>query len=250
MSVRVNEDGLKITTMVIEARFDDAYRYLDKCGSVISKIRTLDSDWKVQRADPQSGNLTHRKHKLVLNLSLDKMSVGRDADEAIDRQRATAQIDSLAASAGTIYQIVTESFEVPNTTRLGMRFGFLAPADSVDEAHQFLARIPKSPLDVEIEKISGSEIYASTYRNSLEDPQTGIRQHVVIVAVRLNYDEQTTGFGGEEDRAEGGIVIDLDTYTRPTTGHFVAPERLVKDTYFAAFHRAVQIFDWMRKCQS
>ncbi len=249
MPVRANEDSLRLTTMVVEARFDDAYGYLDHCGAALSAIRREDRSWKPEEVNPQSGRLIHREKSLVTLMGSENLSLSRIGDDPLERAKADVIAGNLSSSANFMYSLVTESFAVPNTTRLGMRFGILALADSVEDADQFLVNVSRSDVNTELLRVTRSEMYSTVIRTSVEDPATGFRQNFMISAVRIKPDAPATGFGGAEDKIKGGVLVDIDTFTRPPLGNFLEIQSLVSGAYSRSFQQAVQIFQWIRTHQ-
>lgn len=250
MLVRTYHDELRVSLMAFEARFDDGYRYLDSCGEAFSKIRNHDRKWKSGDINPQSGNFVNTEKLLQAAFSTEKFGISRLREEPLDKPSADKISDDLASEADYIYRVVTDTFEIPNTTRVGVRFGFIALADSLEDAERFLVRATKSPLDEEVEKITSSQMYTSTIRVSAEDGVTGHRRNISIYTVRISdRDSPATGLGGEEDKVKSGIVVDIDTFTRPSSGHFLESRLFIANAYSRSFSHAKQLFDWLTKKQ-
>jgi len=248
MKLQYKAGSLRVSTMTCEIRFDDAYRYLDRCGNTISKIRAFDKHWTPGETNPQNAALIHTKYKLSTSVNTHRMIVSRNEDEWIKLEDARKISDNLGDQTEQICKIVTETIDIPNTTRIGNRFAFIAQTESLEQAERIVAKATQSPLASVITKARNAELYGSTFRYRIEESATGYRRNVQVFAVtRLTAGmPRLMGFKDDEGR-KSGVAVDIDTFTRPAEGHFQDTSMYIKKSFNSSSDLAVKILDWLTK---
>lgn len=245
MPVHCTDSDILAQLLVFEARFDDAFRYLDRCGEVLSLLRIHHPNWKPQDPNPQSGLLINHQAKLAMSFNTEKFSINRQVDKTIPPLEAETVLAVLAPEAEKIYSIITETLSIPNTTRVGARFSFFAPSDSLEDAEFFTVKGVPCQFNDTVSEICHGDIYSSAYRVRLDDQQTGVRRTIHVASVLQSSEGQPvyTGLKGESITANAGIVIDIDTFTRPSTGHFSDTQRFITNAYHESLGFTRRIFD-------
>ena len=247
----VNSDDLAIlsSTAVFESRFDDAYRYYDRCGEVISRIRKLDSNWVPLRIDAQTGALANKALGLRLVFDDRRMSVGRTTSEWVPASTAAELVQTLGPEAETLYSLITDTLQVPNSIRIGARFDFQAPADSMEDAERFLSKSLRSDLSKSLEDELTGTLYESSTVYRIDESKSGIRRSVQIhkVSIMDASDPGLTGLPG--DLGKAAVEIDVDSYTRPDEGHFNGLSDFIQRSFSKSKVIAHRMFREMRSKQ-
>lgn len=247
MAVHAYEEKIKVSVAAFEVRYEEGYRYLDRSGEALVRIRRHDRSWVVVGMNPQSGQLMNSDKNLVLFFNTDRCNLGVNAE--LDLNGAEGKIERFAKESRAIYEIVTDSIGVTETTRIGIRFRFLAPADNMEEADRFVGRGSRSPLLEEIEKSTRSRLHDAFVAYIVEDAEKG---HRMRVEVSSQFKQKAgtpayTGLGGEE--GTGSACVDIDTFTRPESGHFERSDLFIQNNYLRSRTVALELYRWLRQKQ-
>jgi hypothetical protein len=242
MSVESDPRHLVSSTASIEARFDDGYRYFDRCGAAISKIRAMDAHWVPAQINLDTGTLIHDEIKLVLRMNHERLILSKNGDEWISHLDAEKLAQTISEKIEPLYSIVTSTFEVPNTIRIGARFSFLAPASSVEDAQLFVVSRTGGQFRETVESCFSSKLVSGNIHYEIEDETTGYRRNVMIstAAKRKGLKTRVSGFD-LFDLKDAAIQIDVDLYTRPSEGHFSDAGQFVRTAFATAREGALKI---------
>jgi hypothetical protein len=247
MPVQSQPQARKTLRVLFEARYDEGYRYLDRCGQTLVSIRKHSLSWVPGPIDPQRSVIGNAEHDLTLNMNSDSLLVANNAE--MDASTADKKVEILAKEAEALYKIITESLSVPNTTRVGLRCQFLAPADALEEAYRFLCKVPASPLRDDLLAFTKCHLRNSSMALTLEDPDSGVRKRVEVSAVIRVQAGAAPITGLATDEGHGGIMVDIDTFTRPDRGHLAKVSMFIHQHYAAAKLIATHVIDWLVKHQ-
>ncbi len=247
MPVHTQLAALKILRVVFEARYDEGYRYLDRCGETIVRIRKDDPSWLIGPIDPQRGVLTNLERKLTLNMGNESLLVAT-TDES-DSIAMGEKIQELAREGDTLYKIIVASLNVPNTTRVGLRCQFLAQADTLEEANLFVSRALISPFRDDLLSYTKFDIRNASMAYVLEDPESGLRRRIELSAVARVQAGSPPITGLSTDTGSGAVLVDIDNFTRPEQGHLPRADLFILENYSAARELALHAFEWLRQHQ-
>jgi hypothetical protein len=248
MPVQAQLAALKILRVVFEARYDEGYRYLDRCGETIVRIRKHNPSWIIGPIDPQRGVITNLERQLTLNMGNENMVVAT-IDE-LDPIAMGEKIEVLSLESETLYKIIVGSLNVPNTTRVGLRCQFLARADTLEEANQFISRASASPLRDDLVAYTKFDIRSASLAYVLEDPESGLRRRIEVSAVARVQAGSPPITSLATDTGSGGILVDIDNFTRPEQGHLPRADLFIRENYSASRELALHAFEWLRQHQS
>lgn len=245
MAVHSHVERMKIETLAFETRFRDGYRYLDHCGETIVRIRSRNPCWAVTSVNVVGGQLRNDDLNMALNLSSFSMSVNL-LKPPIDVHGVEPKVEAYAKEAEAIYEIVTRALRVTETTRVGARFRFVAPADTLEEADRFICRGMDSPLLEKLKESTRSELRDAAVAFVLADQESGHRRRIEIVSQTSQKpgDDPYTGLDGE--LRTGSVVVDIDTFTRPERGHLERSSLFIQKSYLRAGVIAMELFEWLR----
>jgi hypothetical protein len=248
MAVHAQLAALKILRVIFEARYDEGYRYLDRCGETLVRIRKHDPSWVIGAIDPQRGVITSLDRKLTLNMGNESMLVA--TTDEFDSIAMGEKIEELGREADTLYKIIVASLNVPNTTRVGLRCQFLAQADTLEEANQFISRALVSPLRDDLLGYTKFDVRNASMSYVLEDPESGLRRRIELLAVARVQAGSPPITGLSTDVGSGGVLVDIDNFTRPEQGHLPRADLFIQENYSAARELALHAFEWLRQHQS
>lgn len=247
MTVHSHEEKLELTVMAFEARYENGYRYLDHCGEAIIRIRHHDRSWvlgTIVRDMPIATAMRSEKLGLGLGFSSDKFHIS--VQNSFTLTDGEKKVQLLGTEAEALYELITESIRAPETVRIGVRYRFTAPADSLEEADRFMSRGAKSPLLDVVLKSTRSQLRDSAMFYVVEDHESGYRRRVAIESqVTLNPgDPAYTGLG---TTGKAAVCIDIDTFTRPESGHFQKTNLFIQNNYMRSRAIAMELFQWLKQ---
>src|SRR5690242_9198868 len=101
MAVHTQLAALKILRVIFEARYDEGYRYMDRCGQTIVRIKKHSPYWITGPIDPQRGVITNRELQLTLNMGNESMLVAT-IDE-LEPIAMGAKVEVLSREADALY---------------------------------------------------------------------------------------------------------------------------------------------------
>jgi len=245
MAVHAHRASLKVIKAIFEARYDDGYRYLDRCGETLVQIRKYSPSWVPGQIDPQRGVVTNFVHQLTLNMGHQSMLVA--TNDELDYIAMEKKLQVFAQEAEVLYKIIVETLNVPNTTRVGLRVQFMAPADALEEAHKFVRDAAVSPLWASIQEYTRTELRSASMLYVLEEQESGLRRRIELSPVaRVQVgDPLITGLAS--DRGSGGVMVDIDSFTRPEEGHLPKAGMFIQKNFLSAHGITLPVLDWLRQ---
>jgi hypothetical protein len=250
VSISISKNTIGGRHCVVQVRFDEAYRYLDKCGEAISRIRAIDRRWVPRDPVPQGADLVLPEKQLSLQLNTSHFTMsampkaGTRLPSYLDIENAA---EAIASQIDRLLEVVIELFQPPNTTRVGARFSFMAQAESLADCEAFLYRATKGDFQHDVGLAFSSQAYTGSARVNVEDEKTGYRRTVALHTAFLEIPEGERDEGFSDTRASKYFVeIDIDCYTRPTSGHFVGLPMFIRTAYPTAFEGASKLFTKFR----
>lgn len=248
MSVHTQRDSLKILAMIFEARYDEGYRFLDHTGELLVRIRRHNPAWKVDVLAHNVVSLSHREQHLRLNIGIDKIDVSTTVQMTL--ADAEKQARNLGEAAEGIYSLTLEVLKLPRTTRVGTRFAFLAPSDNLEEADRFMWKAADSPLINAVAEETKSQPREAHLMYVLDDPESGYRRRVTLSSVVLEQKPEDPPYLGlPGDQGSGGVVVDIDTCTRPEEAQLGKASMFVQENYLKSRSQAMGIFAWLLRQQ-
>lgn len=248
MSVHTQGDSLKILAMIFEARYEEGYRFLDHTGELLVRIRRLNPAWVVRRLAQNLATLIYQEQELLLNIGVDKIDISTTGIVTIKDAESKARI--LGDAADGIYGLILEILKVPRTTRVGTRFAFLAPADNLEEADRFMWKAAASSLLNAVADKTKSQPREAQLIYVLDDPESGYRRRVTLSSVVVEQKPEDPPYLGlPGDQGSGGVVVDIDTYTRPEESQVGKTSIFVQDNYLKSRSQATGILAWLLQQQ-
>ncbi len=245
MPVHTEDNSLKVLAMIFEARYDEGFRFLDHAGELLLKMRNLNPAWAVTVLTQRLVSLLNRQHGLSLNVGVEKLDVS--TSERLSLSDADRKSKPLGEAAEEFYHLTLEVLKVPRTLRVGSRFVFLAPSDSLEEADRFMWKAATSPLLEAVAANTGGQATEAQVAYILDDPESGHRRRVTLYSLVLEQKPEDPPFLGlPGDRGSGGVVVDIDVYSRPEESHLAKTSLFVQNSYLRARSQASAILTWMR----
>jgi hypothetical protein len=248
MSVHTQDDRLMILAMIFEARYEEGYRFLDHSGELLVRIKRLNPSWEVAGLSQKVVSLIHREQHLLLNIGIEKIDIS--TTERVTFADAEKMARIVGQSAEETYGVVVEVLKVPRTTRVGTRFAFLAPADNLEEADRFMWKASASSLFNAVADKTKSQPREAQLTYVLDDPESGYRRRVGLSSVVIEQKPEDPPYLGlPGDKGSGGVVVDIDTFTRPDESQFGKTSMFVQDNYLKSRSQAGGIFAWLLQQQ-
>lgn len=126
--------------VVFELRYRQGYTYLDRCGRTINLIQEYHPDWLLlaSQPNPQMAPLINVETGAKFSFSSLKLDLGLERPSR-DGELDEEKIRHLAQDADELTSIVIDQLGLAEFTRLGCRIWHLFPADTREQARQFLA---------------------------------------------------------------------------------------------------------------
>ena len=159
--------------IVFELRYAGGHRYLDRCGDTLIEIEERLPDWVPQEINPSRGSLVNLAKNIVFNFNSYKLDAGQDDPKGTeDFRQQTALITDL----------VCKSLSVSRFIRIGVRFYFLFPAESMESAEEMVRRSRFVDISPKVLDACGANVRAQKHVFIFEAENEGRR--IEIGAVR------------------------------------------------------------------
>jgi hypothetical protein len=142
--------------------------------------------------------------------------------------------------------LTLEVLKVPRTTRIGTRFVFLAPSDSLEEADRFMWKAAASPLSEAVAEKSKSTPSEAQVGFLLDDSASGYRRRFALSSLLVDQKPEDAPFLGlPGEPGSGGVGVDIDTYNRPEETHLAKASVFVQESFLRARSLTADILAWM-----
>jgi hypothetical protein len=244
MSVHTQRDSLKLLAMIFEARYDEGHRLIDHTGELLVRIRRHNPAWAVAVVSQRVVSLVYQEQGLQLNVGVDKIDISTTGKIPFTDAEKKARV--LGDAAEGIYSLVLEILKLPRTTRVATRFAFLAPSDNLEEADRFMWKAAASPLFTAVAEVTKSQQREAQLVYVLDDTASAYRRRVTLHSVIVDQKPEDPPYHGlPGDQGSGGVVVDIDTYTRPDEAHLGKASLFVQDNYLKSQSQAMGIFAWL-----
>ncbi len=208
----------------------------------------MDLKWQIGGANPDSAVLVHKEKHLVVNFNMTRVIVSRESDEMIPTPDAEKLSLELAKESELAYELLTDLFSVPNTTRVGARFTFAAKMGSLEDAQRLTARAVAGGLSEKIESLIASNLFEGRVNLRFDDADSGIRRSVSIGTMIVK--EPAIPFTGlRNDSADAAVIFDVDAFTRPEVGNFNSVRPFVANAYTKSHSLALELFNWLNRAK-
>jgi hypothetical protein len=231
--------------MIFQARYSDGYRFLDRAGELLNQIHNEFPLWTVVRLTQQLATLQHAELPLVANFGTSAVDLTwNNKKEMISAAEKSAK--SFGEQCQLMYNLAVETLGLSSTRRIGVRFHFLAPADSLEESDRIVCRALESSYQTKAKEVLAMDFVDGTCSLVFEDLNTGLRRIINTSSCIVETppgSPEFLGFRGVP--GSGGLLIDIDTYTRPATGHFPKLTIFIQDQFFKTYGFALKLMPWL-----
>ena len=122
---------LHLDQVAFEIRYDFGYVFLDRCGQILVDIERTCEGWAAVDAKPTGGKLEWLDRSF--NVNFDALHYNFVAGEAYK-----PQIDDIADEASKIWKIVSANLGLTNFIRIGCRFFYFLPTNSIEESEKLI----------------------------------------------------------------------------------------------------------------
>jgi hypothetical protein len=129
VGVKMGKEKPKLTQAVFEARYDQGYRYLDRCGDVMIILEqalpgvTDNKIWMPEEMLPTGARMKCPDLDLTIVFDTHRLCIDQSP---VDKECAFEEISRY------IWNTLVSKFEIKNATRFGRRKIYILPADSVE----------------------------------------------------------------------------------------------------------------------
>ncbi len=232
--------------MAFEVRYSEGYRYLDHCGETLNRIRRHDRSWIVNAVNPGAGQMLNDRKNLLLVFSNERINVGL-SNPPIPLNEAAKFCEKFGAECESLYSIIVNTIGVTETTRVGFRVVLSAESDTLEESDRFVSKGARSPFLDKLKEISQSELRDASMAYALEDVQHGTRRRITVSSQAVVKPEDVPDTGLGSHAGTGSVLIDIDTFTRPESGHFPSSNMFIQNNMIRSRSIALETLQWLRQ---
>jgi len=176
---------LHLDSVSFEVRYAFGYTYLDRCGQTIVDVERTLEGWVPGDTSVQSGTLAHPATGASVQFSPDRF---------VFTSTSPNDVDGMAISAASVWDIVRLNLGLTEWVRIGCRFQYLLPKASPEEVDKAMLR---APMRVALMPSSTGEVlqwpegYArcdKPARSTSEQAKGAPRRHSSPAAIRTKSD--------------------------------------------------------------
>jgi hypothetical protein len=158
-----------LNKLMFELRYAQGHRYLDRCGETIIEIEDHAPGWISREVTPSGGGLIHMEKDIAFTFSSYKLDAGQDDPK--DTRGFCEQV-------GLLTDIVCKILGISTYIRIGVRFIFLYPAASMEEAEELVRRSKVVVPDPKLVEMFGEGLRAQKHIFIFEKGQAGRRVEI------------------------------------------------------------------------
>ena len=152
--------------IVFELRYAAGYRYLDRCGETLIEIEERLPGWIPQEIKPSGGQL--------VNLDKD-ISFSFDSYRLNASQENPKKTDDFQEQVASLTDIICKNLGLSSYIRIGVRFYFLFPADSIEQAEKLVHQTNFVSISPKLIETFGPSVRAQKHIIIFEDGNEGRR---------------------------------------------------------------------------
>lgn len=250
MPVKSGQDDIKLLNVAFEARYSEGFRVLDHGGKTLVALQKSHPLWTVRNAGAVS-KLQHQDLPFTAKFDAQSFAITVSGANWESPQASGSQkvVEQLASEAEVLYELIVGELSVPDTTRVGVLFTFGAPSDSAEASDRFVCKSLQGEFVSELETMTSSQFIDSECKFTLED-EFGYRRHFRIFSLA----QQPSQFspirhGFPDPDVAGFVAFELDTFTRPPSGHFANVRRFINDQFAKSSSYSRKWFESARQKQ-
>lgn len=152
--------------VTFELRYALGHRYLDRCGETLIEIEGKLPEWIPQEVNPSGGSLVNLAKNMFFRF--DSYKLGAEQDDLKSTNDFRDQVASLT-------DIVCKSLSLSRFIRIGVRFHFLYPANSMEHAEEMVRQTKFVSINTKVLETCGPTVRAQKHVFIFEDGNEGRR---------------------------------------------------------------------------
>jgi hypothetical protein len=245
MAIQTKRDKLLVMQMIFQARYAEGYRLLDRKGDVLNFMSAEMPEWRIGPVATQLLRFRHSSLPISANIGTGALDLAWDKQQTSgDSEKNCA---AFARACHQFYTLVTSQLDLSRTTRVGVRYLVVAPAENAEETDRVACRAVRSPFQEYLCSTFGMELVDGATNLFLEDTETGQRRMVNIHSVFIDFPPgapEPMGFRSEPSQGKGGLQLDVDTYLRPTSGRMEKVDVWIQEQLLKVLQLAPSLLLW------
>lgn len=159
---------LLLQKIVFEARYNQGYRYLDRCGETMIELENKAKGWIAGEAVPISGQMANDAENMFFTFNSSKLDISQHYADISNYKNF---IDYLYK----FFDITRKNLGLKEYSRFGLRYWFLYPVDSAETGRKLLQKSHIFRENKEVEDIFGKKVKDKSAVVVLEEEGKGIR---------------------------------------------------------------------------
>lgn len=199
----MSSSPLKLEQLIFEARYDQGYLYLDRCGRIINEFTKHGENWRPgSEISPQLARLVSSYHRTSFNFSNTKL----DVSAAKFKSDGEDEIDSFSMTCLKCSATIEKHLEIEAFTRIGIRgifrLDFKSEAAMNSQLNSFgiCASIVDTSRSLPSQVISTEAVFRA-------------KRDGIFMRLKVHGDgTQTINSWGEKTEFQFAIFFDLDFY--------------------------------------
>ena len=196
---------LHLEKIIYEIRFESAYLFWDKSGEIMSNLTLKFPHFRLKNAQLSNVESLWAEEGIGVNFNNVKADVYQEFPESLDNFMLVT--DALTSAIGDVLRI-------PSFTRVGVRFIWVYPAASKEDAVDLISKSTLICVDADKAKPFGSRIVERNLHLRFEDEDRGCSVRV-LNATRKAEVELPRFFAVDTSRYPKTVVsVDVDCYTK------------------------------------
>lgn len=152
--------------IVFELRYARGHRYLDRCGETLIEIEEKLPEWVPIEITPSRGSLVNLSKDISFNFNSYKLDASQD-----DPKKTAEFVEQVAP----LVDIVCKNLSLSEFIRIGVRFYYLLPTDSMENAEKMVQQTNFVNIAQKLIEACGSNITAQKHIVIFENENEGRR---------------------------------------------------------------------------
>lgn len=192
-----------LNKVILEIKYKDGYRYWDKSGDTLIKIQKEDSDWKWRSLGDKGMEMINDKRKIRTFFDWNRVWI---------EQVFVDNLGQFKINSDKLTKIVLNNFEIREISRIGNRYWFLLPCETVEDAEKLIDK--GEILQPKEDKIAafGKRVINRDFTLVVEDDDINYR-------IAIGSASRPKGIEAGRDKLfkqfnpENAVLVDIDAFT-------------------------------------
>jgi hypothetical protein len=150
---------------------------MDRAGEMLNHIKKTLPEWKIFPG-PLVANLRHATLPIKVNIGTEWIDLTWEGEQL--SKDVEKNCEKFSQHCQQFYELVIDRLQSERTTRLGIRFVILAPADNLEQSDKVVCHALQSPFQTMLSQCLRMSLVDGATQLYFEEVDTGLRRSILF----------------------------------------------------------------------